>query len=197
MGVLGHYDDPYMTIAPRFEGAIVDVLADLAEAKQLYKGLRATLWCVHDETALAEAEIEYHDHVSDSIYVRFPATAAQRADISKRFGVADENVPLSIAIWTTTPWTLPANVAIAVKPDAEYSLYRVGDEDIVVAEALAEPARATAYCAASPKATGSRARACGIRSSIAIRSSSPPIMSNWKPEPAPCTLRPVTVPTTS
>jgi len=139
MGVLGHYDDPYMTIAPRFEGAIVDVLADLAEAKQLYKGLRATLWCVHDETALAEAEIEYHDHVSDSIYVRFPATAAQRADISKRFGVADENVPLSIAIWTTTPWTLPANVAIAVKPDAEYSLYRVGDEDIVVAEALAEP----------------------------------------------------------
>ena len=74
MGVLGHYDDPYMTIAPRFEGAIVDVLADLADAKQLYKGLRATLWCVHDETALAEAEIEYKDHTSDSIYVRFPAS---------------------------------------------------------------------------------------------------------------------------
>ena len=139
MGVLGHYDDPYMTIKPRFEGAIVDVLADLAEAKQLYKGLRATLWCVHDETALAEAEIEYHDHTSDSIYVRFPATDAQRADIAKRFGVADENVPLSIAIWTTTPWTLPANVAIALKPDAEYALYRVGNEDVVVAEALAAP----------------------------------------------------------
>ena len=130
MGVLGHYDDPYMTIAPRFEGAIVDVLADLADAKQLYKGLRATLWCVHDETALAEAEIEYHDHTSDSIYVRFPATAAQRADIAKRFGVTDEDVPLSIAIWTTTPWTLPANVAIALKPDAEYALYRVGNEDV-------------------------------------------------------------------
>jgi isoleucyl-tRNA synthetase len=139
MGVLGHYDDPYMTIKPRFEGAIVDVLAELAEEKQLYKGLRATLWCVHDETALAEAEIEYKDHTSQSIYVRFPANAAQRADIAKRFGVADDGTPLSIVIWTTTPWTLPANVAIAIKPEAEYALYRVGGEDIVVAEALAAP----------------------------------------------------------
>ena len=137
MGVLGHYDDPYMTIKPRFEGAIVDVLAELAEEKQLYKGLRATLWCVHDETALAEAEIEYKDHTSQSIYVRFPANAAQRADIAKRFGVADDGTPLSIVIWTTTPWTLPANVAIAIKPEAEYALYR--GEDIVVAEALAAP----------------------------------------------------------
>ncbi|HEV8022449.1 MAG TPA: isoleucine--tRNA ligase [Candidatus Lustribacter sp.] len=133
----GHYDDPYMTIAPRFEGAIVDVLAELAEAKQLYKGLRATLWCVHDETALAEAEIEYKDHVSPSIYVRFPADAAQRADITKRFGIADDGTPLSIVIWTTTPWTLPANVAVAIKPDAEYAIYRVGGEDVLAAEALA------------------------------------------------------------
>ena len=139
MGVLGHYDDPYMTIAPRFEGAIVDVLADLAEAGQLYKGLRATLWCIHDETALAEAEIEYHDHTSQSIYVRFPANDAQRADLVKRFGLADDATPLSIVIWTTTPWTLPANVAIAVKPDAEYALYRVGGEDVLVAESLAAP----------------------------------------------------------
>jgi isoleucyl-tRNA synthetase len=139
MGVLGHYDDPYMTIKPRFEGSIVDVLAELAEAKQLYKGLRATLWCVHDETALAEAEIEYKDHTSQSIYVRFPANGEQRTDIAKRFGVADDGTPLSIVIWTTTPWTLPANVAIAIKPDAEYALYRVGGEDIVVAEALAAP----------------------------------------------------------
>jgi isoleucyl-tRNA synthetase len=139
MGVFGHYDDPYMTIAPRFEGVIVDVLADLAEKKQMYKGLRATLWCVHDETALAEAEIEYRDHVSQSVYVRFRASDGQRADIAKRMGMADENVPLSIAIWTTTPWTLPANVAIAIKPDADYAVYRVGNEDILVAEALADP----------------------------------------------------------
>ncbi|MGA2393999.1 MAG: isoleucine--tRNA ligase [Candidatus Lustribacter sp.] len=133
----GHYDDPYMTIAPRFEATIVDVLAELAEAKQLYKGLRATLWCIHDETALAEAEIEYKEHVSPSIYVRFPADAAQRADIAQRFGVEDDGKPTSIAIWTTTPWTLPGNVAIAIKPDATYGLYRVGGEDVLVAQALA------------------------------------------------------------
>jgi isoleucyl-tRNA synthetase len=139
MGVLGHYDDPYMTIAPAFEGTIVDVLADLAEKKQLYKGLRATLWCVHDETALAEAEIEYKDHTSQSIYVRFRANDAQRADIAKRMGAEDDGTPLSIVIWTTTPWTLPANVAIAIKPDAEYAVYRIDGEDVVVAEALALP----------------------------------------------------------
>jgi len=139
MGVLGHYDDPYMTIAPRFEAAIVDVLAELAAAGQLYKGLRSTLWCVTDETALAEAEIEYKDHVSPSIYVRFPANDAQRADIAHRFGIAADGTPLSIVIWTTTPWTLPANVAIAIKPDAEYALYRIGGEDVLVAEALAPP----------------------------------------------------------
>jgi isoleucyl-tRNA synthetase len=70
----GHFDDPYMTIAPSFEATIVETLADLAERDYLYKGLRSTLWCVHDETALAEAEIEYKDHTSPSIYVRFRAT---------------------------------------------------------------------------------------------------------------------------
>src|SRR5471032_2596033 len=139
MGVFGHYDRPYMTIKPEFEATIVETLADLAESQQLYKGLRSTLWCVHDETALAEAEIEYKDHTSQSIYVRFPANDAQRADITKRLGVADDGTPLSIVIWTTTPWTLPANVAIAIKPDADYAIYRVGNEDVVVAEALAAP----------------------------------------------------------
>jgi isoleucyl-tRNA synthetase len=136
MGVLGHYDQPYMTIAPAFEGTIVDVLADLAEAGQLYKGLRSTLWCIHDETALAEAEIEYKDHVSTSIDVRFPAGDAQRADLCARFGVADDGRPLSIVIWTTTPWTLPANVAIALNPEAEYGLYETAGERYIVATAL-------------------------------------------------------------
>jgi isoleucyl-tRNA synthetase len=136
MGVFGRYDHPYMTIAPEFEGAIVDALADLAQADQLYKGLRSTLWCIHDETALAEAEIEYKDHTSDAIYVRFPATDAQRADIAARFGVAGDAKPLSVVIWTTTPWTLPANVAIALKPDASYGLYETEHERYIVAEAL-------------------------------------------------------------
>jgi isoleucyl-tRNA synthetase len=136
MGVFGQYDTPYMTIAPYFEGTIVEALADLAEKKQLYKGLRATLWCVHDETALAEAEIEYKDHVSTSIYVRFKANDEQRADILKRFGVAKNDKPLSIVIWTTTPWTLPANVAIAVNPEFDYALVEINDELIVVAREL-------------------------------------------------------------
>jgi isoleucyl-tRNA synthetase len=133
MGLFGHYERPYMTIAPEFEATIADTLADLAESGQLYKGLRSTLWCVHDETALAEAEIEYKDRTSPSIYVRFRADDKQRADLLARFGSADDGTPLSIVIWTTTPWTLPGNVAIALKPDASYAVYRIGDQDYVFA----------------------------------------------------------------
>ncbi|GAC1539993.1 MAG: isoleucine--tRNA ligase [Candidatus Velthaea sp.] len=138
MGLFGHFDRPYMTIKPEFEATIVETLADLAESRQLYKGLRSTLWCVYDETALAEAEIEYKDHTSPSVYVRFTANAAQRADLHARFGVAgDDALPTSVIIWTTTPWTLPANVAIAIKPDAEYGLYTADGQRYIVADALA------------------------------------------------------------
>jgi len=137
MGLFGHFDDPYMTIDPRFEATIVETLADLAEDDQLYKGQRATLWCITDETALAEAEIEYHDHVSPSIYVRFPANPAQRAELLRRFAVTDDaGGPLSVAIWTTTPWTLPGNVAIALHPEIQYALVHADGEYLVVAEAL-------------------------------------------------------------
>ncbi len=143
MGVLGDYDHPYRTIDKEFEATIVDTLADLAEAGQTYKGLRATLWCPHDETALAEAEIVYRDRVSPSIYVRFWANPGQRADLLQRFAADDASSDrVSVVIWTTTPWTLPANVAIAVKPDAPYALHRLAYADgsaeyVVVAEALA------------------------------------------------------------
>jgi isoleucyl-tRNA synthetase len=139
MGSFGDFEHPYRTIDREFEATVVDTLADLAEEKQLYKGLRATLWCIHDETALAEAEIEYKERTSPSIYVRFRAGASQRADLLARAGISpDEPGPLSVVIWTTTPWTLPANVAIAVKPDADYGIYRRGDELLLVADALAE-----------------------------------------------------------
>jgi len=139
MGVLGDYAHPYRTIDKEFEATIVETLADLAEAEQLYKGLRATLWCVHDETALAEAEIEYADRVSPSIYVRFTATDAQRGDILERCGLTASThcKPLSIVIWTTTPWTLPANVAIALCAGASYGIYRRGDELLLLADDLA------------------------------------------------------------
>ncbi|HEV3157900.1 MAG TPA: isoleucine--tRNA ligase [Candidatus Baltobacteraceae bacterium] len=140
MGNFGHFDHPYRTIDKEFEATIVDALGTIAASGQLYKGLRSTLWCIHDETALAEAEIEYRDHVSPSIYVRFRATAAQRADLLARMGAADpiDAADLSVLIWTTTPWTLPANVAIAVKPTAEYGLYLRGRELLIVADQLAD-----------------------------------------------------------
>ncbi len=139
MGVFGDFAHPYRTIDPDFEATIVETLADLAEGQQLYKGLRSTLWCIFDETALAEAEIEYKNKVSPSVYVRFAATPEQRAEIAQRFHLLGVNVPerVSFLIWTTTPWTLPANVAIALRPDAEYGLYQYGDEALVVAEKLA------------------------------------------------------------
>jgi isoleucyl-tRNA synthetase len=161
MGNFGLWEHPYRTIDPSYEATIVNALADLAEKQQLYKGLRSTLWCVHDETALAEAEIEYEPKTSPSIYVRFRATDAQRAAIMSAVALGDVSVdtnavipsvapqgaeskgqglPLSVLIWTTTPWTLPANVAIALRAEASYGLYRVDNELLILAEALAPKA---------------------------------------------------------
>jgi isoleucyl-tRNA synthetase len=156
MGNFGLWEHPYRTLDPSYEAVIVETLAELAEKQQLYKGLRSTLWCVRDETALAEAEIEYEPKTSPSIYVRFRATAEQRLVILSAVSEANaveglsaapagaeskgEGLPLSILIWTTTPWTLPANVAIALRADATYGLYRVGDELLILAEALAPKA---------------------------------------------------------
>ncbi len=140
MGNFGYFDRPYRTIDPSFEATIVNALAELAERQQIYRGLRSTLWCFHDETALAEAEIEYEQRVSPSIYVRFTATPEQREQILNVMNAASFEGAVSLLIWTTTPWTLPANVAIAVRPDAEYGLYKIGDEAVIVAQALAEQA---------------------------------------------------------
>src|SRR6202011_1678311 len=132
MGTLGEFDHPYMTIAKDFEPTIVQTLGELAAVDQLYKGLRSTLWCVRDETALAEAEIEYKDRESPSIYVRFTTTDAQRRDLLARMKApAPPGLGLSVLIWTTTPWTLPGNAAIALRPDATYGVYRRGDELLV------------------------------------------------------------------
>jgi len=143
MGVLGRFDTPYRTIDPSYEKTIVETLATLAEQRQLYKGLRSTLWCIHDETALAEAEIEYEPKKSPSVYVRFAANDDQRAALLKAFSLdANHALPhaTSVLIWTTTPWTLPANVAIALRADAEYGLYRLDDELLILATALAPQA---------------------------------------------------------
>jgi isoleucyl-tRNA synthetase len=141
MGNFGYFDHPYRTIDPSFEATIVNALADLAERQQIYKGLRSTLWCVHDETALAEAEIEYEPRISPSIYVRFTANDEQKErilDVMLDDGL--EVGPVSFLIWTTTPWTIPANVAIALRGDATYGIYQVDDEAVIVAVALAAQA---------------------------------------------------------
>jgi isoleucyl-tRNA synthetase len=148
MGVLGDYAHPYRSIDPSYEGQIVDALAELAQEKQIYKGLRPTLWCTYDETALAEAETEYKEKTSTSTYVRFTANATQRQDLLGRFALGQQSdlpTSLSFVIWTTTPWTLPANVAIAIDPEAKYSLFHARverpdtepvEELLVVAQAL-------------------------------------------------------------
>ena len=152
MGNFGDWQHPYRTIDPEFEATIVETLGELASKNQIYKGLRSTLWCIHDETALAEAEIEYKPRVSPSVYVRFTANDEQRKallnvilslskdpeHVSSASMAAEGEGSSSILIWTTTPWTLPANAAIALRADADYGLYEVGDEAVVVAEALAE-----------------------------------------------------------
>ncbi len=157
MGNFGLWDRPYRTIDPSFEATIVATLADLAEKQQIYKGLRSTLWCVHDETALAEAEIEYEPKTSPSIYVRFPADARQRRAILERLGAAAASVsdqPLSVLIWTTTPWTLPANVAIALRPDATYGLYDLAGETILLAVDRASQVLGERFSAATLVARG-------------------------------------------
>ena len=167
MGNFGEWEHPYRTIDPEFEATIVEALADLAQANQIYKGLRSTLWCIHDETALAEAEIEYENKISPSIYVAFTASDTQRAEILTRFGVhAAVAKPLSVVIWTTTPWTLPANVAIALKRDATYGLYEHADELFILATDLHDAvAQETGWETARPRATvpGGRLEGTAVR----------------------------------
>ncbi len=165
MGAFGDWQHPYRTIDPDYEATIVETLADLAEKNQIYKGLRSTLWCIHDETALAEAEIEYKPRVSPSVYVRFTADEEQREAILNVMATTGRPSKMSILIWTTTPWTLPANAAIALREDADYGLYRVGDEAVIVAEALAEKALGERFGAAQKigNAKGSELEGLAVR----------------------------------
>ncbi len=122
LGVLGDWDQPYLTLDPRYEAGILDVLADLVEQGYVVRQLKPIHWCLTDRTALAEAELEYHDETTPSIYVNFPMVAGVPARWCRDPGDAWHAM-----IWTTTPWTLPANVAIAVHPDLTYAAVRYKD----------------------------------------------------------------------
>ena len=134
LGVLGDWSRPYLTIDPAYESTIVAQIGRFAENGNIYRDKRATHWCPNCATALAEAEVEYEEHVSPAITVRFPLDTAPLAAIAP--ALAGRRV--SVLIWTTTPWTLPANLAVALHPDFEYRFVDLGDEVVLVAADLVE-----------------------------------------------------------
>jgi len=141
LGVLGDWEHPYLTMDPAYEATILREFGKFVAKGGVYKGLKPVLWCTVDQTALAEAEVEYEDHTSPSIYVRFPLQKTpQQLHAEGRFHVQFPSGirSVSIVIWTTTPWTLPANQAVCLHPDIEYALVKVKDEVLVIAAQLVE-----------------------------------------------------------
>ncbi len=132
LGVLGEWENPYLTMSPEYESETARLFGKFLERGYVYKGLRPVYWCIHDQTALAEAEVEYKIHTSPSIYVKFPLlTDPAEIDVN----LAGKKV--SLVIWTTTPWTIPANLGIAVHPDFEYVAVDAGNnESLIVAAEL-------------------------------------------------------------
>lgn len=134
LAVFGRFDRPYSTMSPEYESVIVRTLFDFLERGAVYKGLKPVYWCWHDKTALAEAEVEYEMHISPSIWVKYDLTS-DPAKIDPK--LAGKKV--STIIWTTTPWTLPASMAVAFHPQLEYRALERGGEVYIVADALAKP----------------------------------------------------------
>ncbi|NCD25041.1 MAG: isoleucine--tRNA ligase [Deltaproteobacteria bacterium] len=132
LGVLGTWDKPYLTMTPDYETATARELANFYKLGSVQRNKKPIYWCGSCETALAEAEVEYDDHASPSIYVRFPLRAPELAKVFPQ-AAPDKSF---IVIWTTTPWTIPDNLAVAVHPDFEYDLIRVGDEFYILAKEL-------------------------------------------------------------
>jgi isoleucyl-tRNA synthetase len=133
LGILGEWDNPYVTMSDHYEAETARLFARFVERGFVYKGARPVYWCIHDQTALAEAEVEYKQHNSPSVYVKFPL-ASDPAEIDP--ALAGRRV--FVLIWTTTPWTLPANLGIAVHPDFEYVAFESGEDVYIVASELVE-----------------------------------------------------------
>ncbi len=128
LGVLGDWDHPYLTLAPQYEAVQIGIFGEMAKKGYIYKGLKPVYWCIDCETALAEAEVEYQEDESDSIYVLFPVKD------SKGLFAVDEDT--YVLIWTTTPWTIPGNMAISLHPNFRYVLAQLGGKKVIVAEEL-------------------------------------------------------------
>ena len=145
LGVLGDWAHPYLTMDPRFEAEQLRAFAIIIRNGHVYKGYKPVHWCLNCRSALAEAEVEYEDITSPSVYVRFGVL--DRLDLARRLGLPaddlDADIPASVAIWTTTPWTLPANQAVAVHPQIDYVLVEfdlgAGRERLILASKRVEP----------------------------------------------------------
>jgi isoleucyl-tRNA synthetase len=140
LGVFGDWANPYLTLDPTYEAETLRVFATLVGKNLVYQGLRPVLWSTGCQTALAEAEIEYKEKVDPAIYVKFPLTP----EAAQKF---PELKDASLLIWTTTPWTLPANLAVAVAPKLDYAVYEINGHRVLMATALAQRA---AVAAAGP-----------------------------------------------
>ena len=150
LGVLGDWDHPYVSMDPKYEAVTAAELAKFVERGSVVRSKKPIYWCNHCQTALAEAEVEYHDLKSPSIYVRFPLNDRRIRDI---FPQADPE-RCYIVIWTTTPWTLPSNLAVCLHPDFEYALVEAGGSQYVLASALVESC-STAFGWTDAKVLGS------------------------------------------
>lgn len=135
LGSIGDYSDPYLSLKPEFEAKQIEIFGDMAEKGYIYKGLKPVYWCPTCETALAEAEIEYSEDPCYSIYVKFQVTD----DKGKLSALGVDPAKTKFVIWTTTTWTLPANVAICIGPEYTYAFVKANDEIYVIAEELIKP----------------------------------------------------------
>src|SRR5437763_787210 len=141
IGVLGRFDKPYSTMTPEYESVVVATFYKFFEDGFVYKGLRPVYWCMHDRTALAEAEVEYETHTSPTVFVRYQMQSDPR---TINPALADARIhkdkPVYTIIWTTTPWTLPASMAVAFHPHEEYVALEAADGIYILAEKLAKSA---------------------------------------------------------
>jgi isoleucyl-tRNA synthetase len=128
LGVWGEWDNPYITFYPQYEAKQIEIFGEMAKKHYIYKGLKPVYWCTTCVTALADAEVEYHDHTSPSIYVSFRVKEGRHK--------YDELKGANAVIWTTTPWTLPGNTACALHPDFDYTVFESGKERYLVATQL-------------------------------------------------------------
>ena len=146
IGVFGRWDDPYSTMTPQYESVVLATFYDFLEKEFVYKGLRSVYWCIFDKTALAEAEVEYENHTSPTVWVKYAL-----AEDPARLDPALAGKKVFTVIWTTTPWTLPASMAVAFHPDAEYVALESGGEVYIVAAATGRRIRRQSRAEGNPR----------------------------------------------